>query len=172
MFCTAIPDDKWKSRIFHMIDTTGSNMSASYLDILLNIDSNSRLTTTLHDKRDDFDFAIVNFLYTTLWYTTFTWLWCVYLQVNLIHKSMLCVREFCKTKSNTDKKKSKKKSFNESRLTSSFCKDYYLYNDLVCDYNYHRIICWMTCFILFVRQRKVSIVFMTTVYPVYVISTN
>jgi hypothetical protein len=35
-------------------------ISASYLDILLNIDSNGRLTTTLYDKRDDFSFAIVN----------------------------------------------------------------------------------------------------------------
>jgi hypothetical protein len=42
-------------------DTTESDKSASYLDILLNIDSNDRLTTTLYDKRDDFDFAIVNF---------------------------------------------------------------------------------------------------------------
>jgi hypothetical protein len=36
-------------------------ISASYLDILLNIDSTGRLTTTLYDKRDDFDFAIINF---------------------------------------------------------------------------------------------------------------
>ena len=42
-------------------DTTESDRSASYLDILLNIDSNGRLTTTLYDKRDDFNFAIVNF---------------------------------------------------------------------------------------------------------------
>jgi hypothetical protein len=39
--------------------TTESDKSASYLDILLNIDSNGRLTTSLYDKRDDFDFAIV-----------------------------------------------------------------------------------------------------------------
>jgi hypothetical protein len=42
-------------------DTTESEKFASYLDILLNIDSNSRLTTTLYDKRDDFNFAMVNF---------------------------------------------------------------------------------------------------------------
>jgi hypothetical protein len=42
-------------------DTTESDKSASYLDILLNIDNNGRLTTSLYDKRDDFDFAIVNF---------------------------------------------------------------------------------------------------------------
>ena len=42
-------------------DTTESDSCASYLDILLNIDSDGRLTTTLYDKRDDFNFAIVNF---------------------------------------------------------------------------------------------------------------
>jgi hypothetical protein len=41
-------------------DTTESDKFTSYLDIL-NIDSNDRLTNTLHDKRDDSDFAIVNF---------------------------------------------------------------------------------------------------------------
>jgi hypothetical protein len=40
-------------------DTTESDKSASYLYILLNIDSNGRLTTSLYDKRDDFDFAMV-----------------------------------------------------------------------------------------------------------------
>jgi hypothetical protein len=47
--------------------TTESDKSASYLDILLNIDSNGRLTTSLYDKRDDFDFATVNFPLTCLW---------------------------------------------------------------------------------------------------------
>jgi hypothetical protein len=42
-------------------DTTESDRSASYLDVLLDVDSNGRLTTSLYDKRDDFDFAIVNF---------------------------------------------------------------------------------------------------------------
>jgi hypothetical protein len=42
-------------------DTTGSKKSDSYLNILLDIDSNGRLTTSLYDKHDDFDFAIVNF---------------------------------------------------------------------------------------------------------------
>ena len=41
--------------------TTESDKFASYIDILLNIDSNDRLITTICDKRDDFDFAIVNF---------------------------------------------------------------------------------------------------------------
>jgi hypothetical protein len=42
-------------------DTTESDKFASYIDILLNIDSSDRLITTICDKRDDFDFAIVNF---------------------------------------------------------------------------------------------------------------
>jgi hypothetical protein len=41
--------------------TTESDIFASYLDILFNFDSKSRLTTTLHEKRDDFNLAIVHF---------------------------------------------------------------------------------------------------------------
>jgi hypothetical protein len=44
-------------------DTTKSDNSASCLYILLYIDSYGRLTTTLYDKRDEFDFANVNFLH-------------------------------------------------------------------------------------------------------------
>ena len=42
-------------------DTTESDKSASYPNILLNIDLNDGLTTLLYDKRDDFECAIVNF---------------------------------------------------------------------------------------------------------------
>ena len=42
-------------------DTTDSSTHASYLDILLNIDHDQRLSTKIYDKRDDFDFPIVNF---------------------------------------------------------------------------------------------------------------
>ena len=41
--------------------TTEPDKFASYIDILLNIGSNDRLITTICDKRDDFDFAIVSF---------------------------------------------------------------------------------------------------------------
>ena len=41
-------------------DTTESDRCASYLDIFLTIDRDGRLTTTLYDKRDEFDFAVVN----------------------------------------------------------------------------------------------------------------
>ena len=47
-----------------MKDTTDSSSCTSYLDLLLNIDQEGKLTTSLYDKRDDFNFHIVNFPYT------------------------------------------------------------------------------------------------------------
>ena len=44
-------------------DTTDSPNSASYLDLLLEYDREGRLSTRIYDKRDDFDFKIVNFPY-------------------------------------------------------------------------------------------------------------
>ena len=46
---------------FEIKDTTESNTSASYLDLLLSIDSDCQLRTSLYDKRDDFNFHITNF---------------------------------------------------------------------------------------------------------------
>jgi hypothetical protein len=42
-------------------DTTDTDRSALYLDLHLEIDSEGRLRTKLYDKRDDFNFPIVNF---------------------------------------------------------------------------------------------------------------
>jgi hypothetical protein len=42
-------------------DTTESEISASYLDILLGFYSNGGLASVLYDRRNDFDFAIVKF---------------------------------------------------------------------------------------------------------------
>ena len=42
-------------------DTTESNTSASYLDLLQSIESDGQLRTSLFDKRDDFNFHIINF---------------------------------------------------------------------------------------------------------------
>ena len=44
-------------------DTTESNTSASYLDLLLSIGRDSQFHTFLYDKRDDFNFHITNFLF-------------------------------------------------------------------------------------------------------------
>ena len=42
-------------------NTTDTDRSALYLDLHLEIDSDGRLRTKLYDKRDDFNFPIVNF---------------------------------------------------------------------------------------------------------------
>ena len=46
---------------FEVKDTTNTDRSASYLDLHLDIDSEGRLRKKLYDKRDDFNFPIVNF---------------------------------------------------------------------------------------------------------------
>ena len=42
-------------------DTTPSMKSTSYSDCLLEIDNSEKLSIKLYDKRDDFNFPIVNF---------------------------------------------------------------------------------------------------------------
>ena len=42
-------------------DTTESNTSASYLDLLLSIGRDGQLHTSIYDKRDDFNFHSTNF---------------------------------------------------------------------------------------------------------------
>ena len=42
-------------------DMTESNASAPYLNLLLSIDRDGQLHTSLYDKRDDFNFHITNF---------------------------------------------------------------------------------------------------------------
>jgi hypothetical protein len=44
-------------------NTTESDKSASHLDILLDIDCNGRLTTTLYDKRDVLTLQLSIFLF-------------------------------------------------------------------------------------------------------------
>ena len=44
-----------------MKDTTESNTSTSYLDLLLSIESDDELRNSLYDKRDEFNFHITNF---------------------------------------------------------------------------------------------------------------
>ena len=44
-----------------IIDTTESNTSASYLVLLLSIESDGQLHTSLYDKLDNFNFHITNF---------------------------------------------------------------------------------------------------------------
>ena len=42
-------------------ETTDNSISSSFLDLLLEFDNDNRLRVTIYDKRDDFNFNIVNY---------------------------------------------------------------------------------------------------------------
>jgi hypothetical protein len=113
-------------------DTTESDKSASYLDILLNIDYNGRLSTTLYDKRDDLDFTIVKFPFLCS-NIPLSPAYGVYIS-RLIRYARACFgyEDFSK-RGKLLTEKLMLQGFNESRLKSSFCKFYGHYNDLICD---------------------------------------
>ena len=52
--------DIYRSRL-NVEKTNQSDNMASYLDLTFTIEKDGKLSTKLHDKRDDFDFHIVNF---------------------------------------------------------------------------------------------------------------
>jgi hypothetical protein len=55
-------DSKYLSEL-EIKDTTECSTSVLYLDVLLKLDTNVKIMTQLYDKRDDFNFSIVNFPY-------------------------------------------------------------------------------------------------------------
>ena len=59
--CFVAIDDRIYPIELEIKDTTDTDRSASYLDLHLEIDSEGRLRTKLYDKKDDFNFPIVNF---------------------------------------------------------------------------------------------------------------
>jgi hypothetical protein len=114
-------------------DTTESDISASYLGILLNIDSNGRLTTTLFDKRDDFDFVIVNFPFLCSNIPLSPAYGAYIFQLIRFARACFAYEDFSK-RGKLLTKKLMLQDYNESRLKSSFRKFCGRYNDLVCDY--------------------------------------
>jgi hypothetical protein len=61
-------------------ETADTDRSASYID-LHEIDSGERLRTKLYDKRDDFNFSIVNFPFICKNLFSSTCIWSIYLSV-------------------------------------------------------------------------------------------
>ena len=115
-------------------DTTESSTSASYLDILLKVDINGKLTTQLYDKRDDFSFSIVNFPHLCS-NIPLSPAYGVYIS-QLIRYARACsgYSQFL----NRGKLLTNKlmvQGFQQSRLKSAFRKFYGRYNDLVRQYN-------------------------------------
>jgi hypothetical protein len=82
---SSIHVDPTYPRELEIKDTTESPTSASYLDILLKIDTGGKPTTLLYDKRDDFNFALST-PHTMYIYVATLCLWRVYFSSDLICK--------------------------------------------------------------------------------------
>jgi hypothetical protein len=54
-------------------ETTDTASSASFLDLYLEFDDSGQLSTKIYDKRDDFNFEIINFSKYVQQYTSFSW---------------------------------------------------------------------------------------------------
>ena len=71
-------------------ETTDTDRSASYLDLLLEIDSDDQFRTKLCNKRDYLNFPIVNFPFYMKQLTSSTCIWSIYLPSQLIRYSRAC----------------------------------------------------------------------------------
>jgi hypothetical protein len=115
-----------------MRDTTESDKSASYLDILLNIDSNGGLAASLCGRRGGFDFAVINFPF-LCGDVPLSPAYGVYIS-QLIRYARACFayEDFSK-RGKLLAKKLMLQGCRESHLKSSFREFYGRYGDLVCD---------------------------------------
>jgi hypothetical protein len=114
-------------------DTTESSTSASYLDVLLNIDANGKLTIQLYDKRDDFSFTIVNFpfIYSNI---PLSPVYGVYISQLIQYARACSTYDQFLSRSRLLTDKLMLQGFLQSRLMSAFRKFYGRYNDII--YNY------------------------------------
>jgi hypothetical protein len=151
-------------------DTPEYGKSASYLDILLNIDPKDRMTTSLYDKRNDFDFAILNFFLLRS-NTTLSNAYGMYI-CRLIRYARECfayddVSKRCKLLT----AKLILQSFNGCRLNKSFRRFYWCYNYLVGDYKLS-LANMLNDMLHTIYYTVISILPLTTGNPVYLISTK
>jgi hypothetical protein len=118
----------WKSK------TPQCSTSASYLDVLLKLDTNGKITTQLYDKRDDFNFSIVNFPYLCSNILASP-AYGVYIS-QLIRYARACSKydQFL-NRGSLLTHKLMPQGFQMSRLQAAFRKFYGRYHDLICPYN-------------------------------------
>jgi hypothetical protein len=75
-------------------DTTESDKSASDLDILINIDSNGRLTTSLYNKHDDLTLQLSALLFYVVIYHFHLLMTCMSPSWFDTQEHVLCIRTF------------------------------------------------------------------------------
>jgi hypothetical protein len=117
-------------------DTTECSTSASYLDVLLKLDTNGKLTnhSQLYDKRDDFDSSIVNFPYLCSNIPASP-AYGVYLSQLIRYGRACSAYDQFLLRSNLLTKRLMSQGFQMSRLQTAFRKSYGRYNDLIYSYN-------------------------------------
>jgi hypothetical protein len=123
-----------------------SSIYASYLDVLLKLDTNGKITTQLYDKQNDFNFSIVYLPYR-----------CSNIPASPtygVYKSQLI--RYARASSTYDQNlvrgsllinKLKSQGFQLSRLQTAFHKFYGRFKDLICPYNLFCATCCLICFI-------------------------
>ena len=112
-------------------DTTESSTSASYLDVLLNIDAGGKLQ--LYDKRDYFNFAIANYPY-TFRNTPLSPAYGVYISQLIRYARACSTYDQFLSRNSLLTDDLMLQGILQSSLMSAFCKFYGRYNDLI--YNY------------------------------------
>jgi hypothetical protein len=114
-------------------DTTESFTSASYLDVLLKLDTNGKITIQLYDKRDDFNFSIVNFPYLCSNIPASP-AYGVYIATYSICKCLLDIRSVFSSRQSIDRQVDVT-GVSTVSFTGNFPQLYGRYNDLICPYN-------------------------------------
>jgi hypothetical protein len=115
-------------------DTTECFTSASYLDVLLKLDTNGKISTQLYDKRDYFNFSIVNFPYLCSNIPASPAYGVYILQLIRYARDCTTNNQFL-VRGNLLTKKVMSQGFQLSRLQAAFRKFYGRYNNLIYPYN-------------------------------------
>jgi hypothetical protein len=113
-------------------DTTVSSTPASYLDVLLKLDTNGKIMTQLYDKRDDFNFSIVNFPYLCSNISASPAYGVYISQLIRYARAYSTYDQFLVRGSLLLTNKLMSQGFKLSRLQAAFRKFYGRYNDLIC----------------------------------------
>ena len=115
-------------------DTTKCSTSASYLDVLLKLDTDGKLRTQLYDEWDDFNSSIVNFPYLCSNIPASP-AYAVYISQLIRYARACSTYDKFLVRGNLLTNKLMSQGFQLSRLQAAFRKFYGRYNDLICPYN-------------------------------------
>jgi hypothetical protein len=111
-----------------------SSKSASYLDVLLKLDTNGKIMTQLYDKWGDFNFSIVNFPYLCSNIPASPAYGVYILQLNRYARACSIYDQFL-VQGSLLTNKLMAQGFQLSHLQTAFRKFYGCYNYRICSYN-------------------------------------